>query len=81
MPEPRTYYTLVVCFDGEPPSVRAEQPILGGALVGVQFNDALYEIEGLRTALRRIAEGGMSRGEIVDTAITALFDPTQPNDA
>lgn len=81
MPNSRTYYTLVVCYDGEPPSVRANQPILGGTLIGVQFNDALYEIEALRTALQRIAEGGMSRGEIVDTAITALFDPTQPSDA
>ena len=60
---PKTRYTLLVEFDGDPPSVAAHQPILGGSLVGASFRDEFAEHEQLVSQFAVFHAGARQRDE------------------
>jgi hypothetical protein len=66
---PKTRYTLLVEFDGDPPSVAANQPILGGSLVAVSFQDEFAEQEKTAAALHQLAHRLRNDARVVESVV------------
>jgi len=50
------FHTLLVRFRGEQPSYKADQEVLGGELIGVQFDDGFAEYEKLEAQRNDLLE-------------------------
>ena len=66
---PKTRYTLLVEFDGDPPSVAANQPILGGKLVEVSFRDEMAALRHLEDVFQKTASGLVAGNDVLRDAL------------